>query len=209
MSDRTCSVDDCERPVLARGWCRMHYYRWYRHGTTDYPGMWANAPEGAKWCPRCSAYKPVDSFSRSKSTVSGFQSWCKPCMATNEIGRKRVLTEDQRAQRREYYRRYLADPLNLAKHSARSRRRRVTERAGAVEPYTSLEIAERDSWRCQICGKRIGRSFRFPHPRSLSVDHIVPISKGGDDVRANVQAAHLRCNISKYVGGTDQLRLIG
>jgi hypothetical protein len=27
-----CSITDCERPVNARGWCSMHYYRWRMHG---------------------------------------------------------------------------------------------------------------------------------------------------------------------------------
>ena len=30
-----CSITDCDRPVSARGWCHMHYMRWYRYGTTD------------------------------------------------------------------------------------------------------------------------------------------------------------------------------
>jgi hypothetical protein len=30
--DATCSVDDCDRDVLARGWCAPHYHRWYRTG---------------------------------------------------------------------------------------------------------------------------------------------------------------------------------
>lgn len=25
-------MPDCEREVLARGWCSTHYWRWYRHG---------------------------------------------------------------------------------------------------------------------------------------------------------------------------------
>lgn len=32
MSDRTCSVGGCARPVLARGWCSKHYSRWRRFG---------------------------------------------------------------------------------------------------------------------------------------------------------------------------------
>lgn len=32
MSKRTCSIENCGRPHEARGWCRMHYSRWKRHG---------------------------------------------------------------------------------------------------------------------------------------------------------------------------------
>lgn len=32
MSKRTCSIEDCDRPVKHRGWCGMHYMRWFRHG---------------------------------------------------------------------------------------------------------------------------------------------------------------------------------
>lgn len=32
MADRTCSIDGCEKPHLARGWCRAHYLCWYKNG---------------------------------------------------------------------------------------------------------------------------------------------------------------------------------
>lgn len=28
----TCSVSGCDRQAIVRGWCRMHYARWARHG---------------------------------------------------------------------------------------------------------------------------------------------------------------------------------
>ena len=31
--DLKCSVDGCEKMVLARGWCRTHYTRWYETGS--------------------------------------------------------------------------------------------------------------------------------------------------------------------------------
>lgn len=30
-----CSVDGCEAHATARGWCDVHYGRWYRHGSMD------------------------------------------------------------------------------------------------------------------------------------------------------------------------------
>ena len=35
-----CSVDGCPRPVLQRGWCRMHWERWFRFGSTVDRILW-------------------------------------------------------------------------------------------------------------------------------------------------------------------------
>lgn len=32
MSDRTCSIDGCDRPHMARSWCNAHYQRWKSKG---------------------------------------------------------------------------------------------------------------------------------------------------------------------------------
>lgn len=32
MTFPSCSIDDCGKPIKARGWCQMHYYRWRQHG---------------------------------------------------------------------------------------------------------------------------------------------------------------------------------
>lgn len=32
MAKATCSIEDCDRPARARGWCEMHYDRWKAHG---------------------------------------------------------------------------------------------------------------------------------------------------------------------------------
>lgn len=32
MTNATCSVTDCVKPVRTRGWCGMHYMRWWKHG---------------------------------------------------------------------------------------------------------------------------------------------------------------------------------
>lgn len=45
MSEKKCSVDGCERKRYCRGWCRAHYQRWLRRGTTDPVDRKATAEE--------------------------------------------------------------------------------------------------------------------------------------------------------------------
>ena len=51
------------------------------------------------------------------------------------------------------------------------------------------EVWERDDFTCQRCGSR----------RRLSIDHIVPESRGGPTVAANLRTLCVRCNARKGV----------
>jgi hypothetical protein len=31
----TCTIEDCDRRATARGWCKLHYNRWQRTGSTE------------------------------------------------------------------------------------------------------------------------------------------------------------------------------
>jgi 5-methylcytosine-specific restriction endonuclease McrA len=65
------------------------------------------------------------------------------------------------------------------------------------EPYTRDSIAERDGYLCGLCRGDVDMDLSYPDPMSPSVDHVIPLSTGGNDTVANVQLAHLRCNLSK------------
>lgn len=51
---------------------------------------------------------------------------------------------------------------------------------------------------CGICGKPVDFGFKFPHPLSPTVDHIIPVAKGGHPSdMSNLQLAHFTCNRQK------------
>ena len=51
---------------------------------------------------------------------------------------------------------------------------------------------------CGICGKPVDFSYKNPHPLAPTVDHIIPVTKGGhpSDI-SNLQLAHRCCNRQK------------
>lgn len=51
---------------------------------------------------------------------------------------------------------------------------------------------------CAICGKPVDFSLKSPHPLSATIDHIIPLDKGGhpSDID-NLQLAHRCCNRQK------------
>ena len=58
---------------------------------------------------------------------------------------------------------------------------------------------------CALCGEKIDKKLRFPHPLSPSIDHIQPVAKGGHPSSIdNLQVAHLICNQLKGTKDTIQ-----
>lgn len=91
----------------------------------------------------------------------------------------------------------------------KNRRRRAAKRGGASEPYTLTEIAERDGHRCALCGDPVPMDVKVPEALAPTIDHIVPVVRGGDDTKANVQLAHFRCNSVKGPRDVQALALAG
>jgi len=57
-------------------------------------------------------------------------------------------------------------------------------------PFSRKNIYKRDNYTCQYCGKK----FR---PEDLTIDHVIPKSKGGETTWENCVLACLWCNMKK------------
>lgn len=73
------------------------------------------------------------------------------------------------------------DEATLNEYHARNQRKIMTKQLRE-------QIARRDNYTCQICGKYM------PDGVGLQIDHIVPVSKGGKSVPSNLQVLCSKCN---------------
>jgi 5-methylcytosine-specific restriction endonuclease McrA len=85
---------------------------------------------------------------------------------------------------------------------ANVRKRRARRAGNGVEVYTELQVLETYGTDCHICSGPVdlNNARRVGHPgweTGLHIDHVIPISKGGQDSLANVRPSHGQCNLKK------------
>lgn len=87
-------------------------------------------------------------------------------------------------------------PYSPSKDVARDFRQLASQWNSAGPKHTREKSVRKMLWNsyphiCGICGKQID-SFDEMH-----VDHIIPLSRGGKDIIANLQLTHAKCNLKK------------
>jgi 5-methylcytosine-specific restriction endonuclease McrA len=92
-----------------------------------------------------------------------------------------------------------------------NQKRRALKVNATIEDFSPLEVFERDGYICQICKRKTRKSFKHTHLLSPQLDHIIPLSKGGEHSRLNTQCLCRECNMAKHNSENfgDQLRLFG
>lgn len=172
-------------------------------------------------CTRCGEVKPLDAFAKGRST-HGTHYYCRACMSgyqkelyrqnrDQEIARSAKWNKEnasavaaarrrQRAARREHFREYQKKWRAGNRDSSRAldankRAKRRAKKAGSVGVTAKQwrDIKEKCGHRCVYCGQRT----------ILTMDHVIPLSKGGLHEPANILPACRACNSRK--GATDPI----
>lgn len=92
----------------------------------------------------------------------------------------------------EYARRYRAKNPSISAVINNNRRTRIDGRKVSMAELNSLWTGF-----CALCGNPIDRDLKWPDQMSKSVDHIIPLAKGGIHEVSNLQWAHVGCNRRK------------
>ena len=75
--------------------------------------------------------------------------------------------------------------------------RRVATTGAEAEEILVEALIERDGVKCSLCPEEINFDLAWPDVMSRSIEHVIPVSKGGSHTYENVTLAHLGCNIRK------------
>lgn len=74
------------------------------------------------------------------------------------------------------------------------KRRAVYAQGDDIDPLTLYEL---HGWTCDVCKKPINRRLRLPNFWAATIEHRVPLSRGGQHTWTNCFPAHAICNFTK------------
>lgn len=101
------------------------------------------------------------------------------------------IHEYHRRMDNEWWRRIRLDPAQKARRYANAKRHRIRSQKAPVSDFDEAQwiaMQEKFEYRCAYCGK---------HSKSLEMEHILPLSRGGDHTRDNIVPACRKCNATK------------
>lgn len=199
---KVCAVEACTAEVISRGLCVRHYARLRKHGTTDLVTAPRQRPPrepcvidgcnalrvGRGWCSKhWTRWKRHGSpTAQVRGEVVNGRRICAGCNAAVLIEDWYVTPAGRYVSCRECFGEW-------------NRNRGHARRAVAEgERFDRREILNRDQWVCQLCAHPIDPTLQHPDPMSATLDHIIPIARGGEHSRANAQSAHRICNMRKW-----------
>lgn len=194
-SVRWCPVCNADTERRPHGQCRPCHNRREKDRARANPGP--SRHRAAKWY----------ADNRERALIASAERYQDNKEAVAEAGRKwreknpelaaarhRTFIDAHPDYQRDRGRRRKKDDAYKAAVREGVRRYRTRKLGNETIPYRDIDIFNRDGWICHLCGSPIDPTVSRRDRLGASIDHLVPVSKGGADRAENVAAAHLTCN---------------
>lgn len=139
-----------------------------------------------KWCNKCQSYKAPSEFNKHRRYKDGLCPTCRLCMREAVRKAKKNHPETAAEYQRQYRKREPDKYIALARAGAANQAAKQNGAVGRLDASDWTYLIERDKV-CLCCGT----------DENLSLDHIVPLSQQGPNVRSNCQVLCLPCNQHK------------
>lgn len=138
-----------------------------------------------KLCMFCDLMKPFDEFSSSKRGLGGISSYCKGCFNVLFHPRREKFSEYAKRYREKHRERYLSN--HRICQFKRKSNIKVSDDGTATDIFLKNLYATE---RCAYCEAYVPDELR-------TIDHIIPLIKGGKHSSVNMVMACRSCNSSK------------
>lgn len=153
-----------------------------------------------KVCRKCNQAKPEKTFALNKNAKSGLSSRCRACESERGKVRYRKIKEKAKAQAAQYRKNNYEIRIEIERKSraknkekhrpGRNARQSTRNRILTNSKYLILDRELRKVYdsHCFMCGST----------EDQSLDHIIPLSRGGKHSVGNIMTLCIKCNMSKH-----------
>lgn len=198
--DNVCSFPDCKNKIKAAGLCSNHYKQKLKYGK---PGSTVGKTGGK--CSVSGCDMPVHSKNMCLIHYRKQRKYGDPLVVKNlprvdiciECGKE--IKSSSLGMCRNCYYKYKVSTDEEYRHrmNLRNHRRRSAKLSVRSEKYTKEDVILKNGGFCHICSEKIDLTIKSPNGLSFSIDHVIPLTKGGNDTLDNVLPAHRACNSAK------------
>lgn len=210
LPERKCEVEGCAERHNAFGYCLRHLYAYKKYGDplhTERRKQCTDAlrADGLRECNRCRKTLALEHFSPNPSNIgTGMRSQCKSCdgVVRKEWyakNRERILAQgaEWRAKNPgKANEKYMA---NRDLYLENAKRRKAKLRGdGSERGITVKALRDIHGDKCCYCGKN--QVFNYDgkyHPDKATLEHVLPLSRGGAHTFDNCRLACYSCNLQK------------
>lgn len=183
-----CKATDCQEPYYSRnGYCGRHEANFQSNGVAETETEWTPKADFYN-CLACGVqFAHGEGFDRKFCCINHKNVWhkndgeipsldydCGVCGTHIEVDRW-AETKPQK--------RIVCPECSVKLHRGEYRKK-----------FTAEYLAERDGLECGICHEDVDLSIRGRASKSVSIDHVIPVSRGGTDDESNLRLSHFGCN---------------